>query len=102
MHIDRVAISATTDVLVASMSDDGPLPAYRAMQRGGRLHHDPAQEPAEKLQSLYNALHDYRPEADNIGALRSWAARLGLARRRDEEAPQGLYPMAGSVAANRC
>ena len=66
MHIDRVAISATTDVLVASMSDDGPLPAYRAMQRGGRLHHDPAQElAAEKLQSLYNALNDYRPEADN-------------------------------------
>ncbi|WP_374380022.1 cell division protein ZapE [Dongia sp.] len=78
------------------MSDDGPLPAYRAMQRGGRLHHDPAQElAAEKLQSLYNALNDYRPEADNSGALRSWAARLGLARRRDEEAPQGLYLYGG-------
>lgn len=78
------------------MSDDGPLPAYRAMQRGGRLHHDPAQElAAEKLQSLYNALNDYRPEADNGGALRSWATRLGLAPRRDEEAPQGLYLYGG-------
>jgi cell division protein ZapE len=96
MHIDRVAISATTDVLVASMSDDGPLPAYRAMQRGGRLHHDPAQElAAEKLQSLYNALKDYRPDNDNGGALRSWVERLGLTRRRDEAAPQGLYLYGG-------
>jgi cell division protein ZapE len=96
MHIDRVAISATTDMLVASMSDDGPLPAYRAMQRGGRLHHDPAQElAAEKLQSLYNALRDYRPDSDNGSGLRSWAERLGLARRRDEAAPQGLYLYGG-------
>lgn len=96
MHIDRVAISATTDVLVASMSDDGPLPAYRAMQRGGRLHHDPAQElAAEKLQSLYNALKDYRPEGDNGSGLRGWAERLGFTRRRDETAPQGLYIYGG-------
>jgi len=96
MHIDRVAISATTDVLVASMSDDGPLPAYRAMQRGGRLHHDPAQElAAEKLQSLYIALKDYRPDGDNGSGLRGWAERLGFARRRDETAPQGLYLYGG-------
>jgi cell division protein ZapE len=95
MHIDRVAILATTDVLVASMSDDGPLPAYRAMQRGGRLHHDPAQElAAEKLQSLYNALKDYRPENDNGSSLFAWIERLGLSRR-DEAAPQGLYIYGG-------
>jgi cell division protein ZapE len=97
MHIDRVAISVTTDALVSSMSDDGPLPAYRAMQRGGRLHHDAAQElAAEKLQSLYNALKDYRPDdLGDAGGLRSWAERLGLARRRDEQAPQGLFIYGG-------
>ena len=100
MHIDRVAISATTDMLVASMSDDGPLPAYRAMQRGGRLHHDAAQElAAEKLQSLYNALKDYRPYTNDddgvLGSLQSWAERLGLSTRRDEVAPQGLYLYGG-------
>nr|WP_322107951.1 cell division protein ZapE [uncultured Dongia sp.] len=100
MHIDRVAISATTDMLVASMSDDGPLPAYRAMQRGGRLHHDAAQElAAEKLQSLYNALKDYRPYSNDddgvLGSLQSWAERLGLSTRRDEVAPQGLYLYGG-------
>lgn len=79
------------------MSDDGLLPAYRAMQRGGRLHHDAAQElAAEKLQSLYNALKDYRPDTNGeAGGLRSWAERLGLARRRDEAMPQGLYLYGG-------
>lgn len=100
MHIDRVAIPATTEMLVASMSDDGPLPAYRAMQRGGRLHHDAAQElAAEKLQSLHNALKNYRPEATAgdgvLGGLQAWAERLGLARRRAEDAPQGLYIYGG-------
>jgi cell division protein ZapE len=101
MHIDRVAISSTTDMLVASMSDDGPLPAYRAMQRGGRLLHDAAQElAAEKLQSLYNALKDYRPDTQSgvegvVDGLRNWAERLGLARQRDAAAPQGLYLYGG-------
>ncbi len=96
MHIDRVAFPATTNVLVASMSDDGPLPAYRAMQRGGRLHHDPAQElAAEKLQSLYNALKDYGLENDNGSGLFAWIERLGLSRHRDGAAPQGLYIYGG-------
>ena len=79
------------------MSDDGPLPAYRAMQRGGRLHHDAAQElAAEKLQSLHNALKEYRPDTvGDAGGLRSWAERLGLARRKDEATPQGLYLYGG-------
>ncbi|MBL8708026.1 MAG: AFG1 family ATPase [Rhodospirillaceae bacterium] len=81
-------------MLAASMSDDGPLPAYRAMQRGGRLHHDAAQElAAEKLQSLHNALKDYRPLPAT--GLASWTERLGLSRRRDETAPQGLYLYGG-------
>jgi cell division protein ZapE len=94
MHIDRVALSSTTDMLAASMIDDGPLPAYRAMQRAGRLHHDAAQElAAEKLQSLHNALKEYRPQ--QASGLQSWAERLGLSRRRDETAPQGLYIYGG-------
>lgn len=76
------------------MIDDGPLPAYRAMQRAGRLHHDAAQElAAEKLQSLHNALKDYRPQPTS--GLSSWAERLGFGRRRDEAAPQGLYLYGG-------
>jgi cell division protein ZapE len=98
MHIDRVAISSTTDMLVASMSDDGPLPAYRAMQRGGRLQHDAAQElAAEKLQSLYNALKDYRPDmVGDAGGVLRWAERLGRSLfGRDEAAPQGLFIYGG-------
>lgn len=98
MHIDRVAFSSTTDMLAASMIDDGPLPAYRAMQRAGRLHHDAAQElAAEKLQSLHNALKAYRPQP--TGGLQAiglaWAERLGFGRRKDETAPQGLYLYGG-------
>lgn len=80
------------------MSDDGPLPAYRAMQRGGRLHHDAAQElAAEKLQSLYNALKNYQPDpVGDAGGLRSWAERLGRSLfGRDEAAPQGLFIYGG-------
>ena len=94
MHIDRVASFSTTDMLTASMIDDGPLPAYRAMQRAGRLHHDAAQElAAEKLQSLHNALKAYRPQP--ASGLSGWAERLGFGRRKDETAPQGLYLYGG-------
>ncbi|WP_243735597.1 cell division protein ZapE [Dongia mobilis] len=86
----------------ASMIDDGPLPAYRAMHRAGRLHHDAAQElAAEKLQSLHNALRNYKPQAQaGLQAIgQAWAARLGLARRifgaGEVTAPQGLYLYGG-------
>src|SRR5690606_15760088 len=53
------------------------------------LSHDFAQElAAEKLQSLHHALKHYRPEQAKSGG---WRERLGLARRREMEAPQGLY-----------
>ncbi|MDA0703106.1 MAG: cell division protein ZapE [Proteobacteria bacterium] len=66
---------------------DGPLPAFRALQRSGELRPDPAQGLAvEKLQSLHKALRGYRP-ATGMGG---WKARFGLTRRT-EEPPQGLY-----------
>ena len=67
---------------------DGPLSAYRAHCRAGHLNHDPVQAlAAEKLQGLHHALSDYHPSGGQEG----WRARLGLARRQREEAPQGLY-----------
>ena len=96
MHIDRVAAFHVSDVLVSSMTEDGPLAAFRARQRDGQLQHDAAQLlAAEKLQSLHNALKNYQPESPDAGWLASWRERLGLARRRDEEAPQGLYLFGG-------
>ena len=69
----------------------GPLFAYRARLRSGALNPDPAQElAAEKLQSLYNALRNYRPESGQKG----WRARLGLTLSPDET-PQGLYIYGG-------
>ena len=105
MLIDRVAIFPSTEMLVATPIDNGPLEsgplhAYRALRRDGRLQHDAAQElAAEKLQSLHNALKDYRP-----GGRQSWAERLGLARflaatnegsAPHQGAPQGLYLYGG-------
>ena len=88
MHIDRVAAFAVSDALVSSPLEDGPLPRYRALQRAGTLAHDSAQElAAEKLQSLHKALKNYHPREKASG----WRERLGLSRRRDVEAPQGLY-----------
>ena len=56
MHIDRVAFLHSLGPLVASMTDDGPLAAYRAMRQSGRIEHDAAQELAvQKLQSVANA-----------------------------------------------
>jgi cell division protein ZapE len=88
MHIDRVAAYTVSDALVSSALEDGPLPRYRAMQSAGTLSHDFAQElAAEKLQSLWKALRNYRPSEKSGG----WRERLGLARRREMDAPQGLY-----------
>src|SRR5688572_30315843 len=88
MHIDRVAAFAVSDALVSSPLEDGPLPRFRAMQRTGALSHDAAQElAAEKLQSLWKALKNYEPAAQSGG----WRERLGLSRRREMDAPQGLY-----------
>lgn len=91
MYLDRVADLHLPDPLASTMTEDGPLSTYRAMQRGGQLFHDAAQElAAEKLQSLRNALKNYQP-----GGNASWRERLGLARRREEQAPQGLYIYGG-------
>lgn len=96
MHIDRVAAFHVSDALVSSMTEDGPLAAFRARQRDGQLQHDAAQLlAAEKLQSLHNALKNYQPESPDAGWVASWRERLGLARRRDEDAPQGLYIFGG-------
>jgi cell division protein ZapE len=70
-------------------ASQGPLAAYRALLREGGIDADPAQAlAAEKLQGLANALRHYRP---NGGGGVSWRERLGLTRRREEPAPQGLY-----------
>jgi cell division protein ZapE len=69
----------------------GPLFDYRARLRDGALKHDQAQElAAEKLQSLHNALRNYRPSQGTGG----WKARLGLGEQRIEP-PQGLYIYGG-------
>ena len=65
----------------------GPLFAFRALVAAHALQPDPAQSlAAEKLQSLWQALRNYKPAAGGGG----WKERLGLARRRDDP-PQGLY-----------
>lgn len=61
---------------------------YRELRQNGLLQPDPAQQPAiEKLQSLYRALLDYRPET----GLRGWPARFGLTENGGGHAPMGLY-----------
>jgi cell division protein ZapE len=71
-----------------SVLPPGPLAAYRALLREGSVDADPAQAlAAEKLQALANALRHYRPN----GGGTTWRERLGLSRRREEPAPQGLY-----------
>jgi cell division protein ZapE len=70
---------------------DGPLQLYREKRRAGELRPDPAQElAAEKLQSIHNALRNYRPSHGTSG----WKDRLGLGRRRVDP-PQGLYIFGG-------
>jgi cell division protein ZapE len=69
---------------------DSPVAALRERRRKGALKSDPAQDlAAEKLQLLHQALKNYVP-LGHQGALASWKARLGLARR-PEDPPQGLY-----------
>ncbi|HWA45374.1 MAG TPA: cell division protein ZapE [Hypericibacter adhaerens] len=69
--------------------DRGPMARYRALVASGAIAADPVQAmAAEKLQLLYHALLHYRP---NGGGSRNWRERLGLVRRAQEPAPQGLY-----------
>ncbi|WP_207480045.1 cell division protein ZapE [Arenibaculum pallidiluteum] len=75
---------------------DGPLSLYRARRGTGTLKADACQQlAAEKLQGLYQALRNYRPQPD--GGATGWLARFGLARRPEErpEPPQGLYLYGG-------
>jgi cell division protein ZapE len=65
-----------------------PIAVYRALRQRGLLQPDPAQQLAiERLQSLYRALLEYRPET----GLRGWLARFGLAENGGDHAPVGLY-----------
>ena len=65
-----------------------PIAVYQELRQKGVLQPDPAQQPAiEKLQGLYRALSEYRPES----GLRGWLARLGLAENGGVHAPMGLY-----------
>jgi len=91
----------------ASVTGEGPLPAWRARVAQGVLQPDPAQElAAQRLQSLWRALSGYAPAPRQGGVLDAFRARLGFGRsggarqRRVREdgmdAPQGLY-LVGSV-----
>jgi len=73
----------------------GPMALYRARRGTGTLKADASQElAAEKLQSLYQALRNYRPQPG--GGATGWLARFGLARRPEIPAPpQGLYLYGG-------
>ena len=72
---------------------DGPLGQYRARLVAHELIPDPSQRLAvDKLQSLWRALANYKP---NNGESGGWRARLGLAPASDPP-PLGLY-LFGSV-----
>jgi cell division protein ZapE len=65
-----------------------PIAVYRELQQRGVLLPDPAQLPVlERLQSLYRALLDYRPE----NGLRGWLARFGRGENGRAHTPMGLY-----------
>jgi cell division protein ZapE len=65
-----------------------PIALYRELRQNGLLQPDPAQQPTiERLQSLYRALLDYRPET----VLHGWLTRFGLATNGGTHAPMGLY-----------
>jgi len=65
-----------------------PITVYRELRKKGLLQPDPAQQLAvERLQALYRALLDYRPET----GLHGWLARFGLAENGAAHAPMGLY-----------
>ena len=65
-----------------------PMAAYRELRRSGLLQPDPPQQLAvERLQSLYRALLDYRPET----RLRARLARFRLTDDGSAQIPRGLY-----------
>ena len=65
-----------------------PMAAYRELRQTGLLQPDPTQQSAvERLQSLYHALLDDRPET----GLRGWLARFGLTENGNADSPMGLY-----------
>ena len=65
----------------------GPLHAYRALLKAGKLKPDSAQElAAEKLQSLHHALAGYRPALGETG----WLARFGLGGKAGGGGKAGL------------
>ncbi len=81
MNDDAPAAAALRD------TEAGPLALYRERCRAGALAADPAQAmAAEKLELLHRALQGYRPQGNG-----TWRERLGLKRRQQETAPQGLY-----------
>ena len=64
------------------------MAAYRELRQTGLLQPDPTQQSAvERLQSLYHALLDDRPET----GLRGWLARFGLTENGNADSPMGLY-----------
>lgn len=80
---------------------DSPLARYRQRQEAGILRPDPMQAlAAEKLQSLFLALRGYEPQASSGDWRKGWRVRLGLARREQQAAPQGLY-LYGSVGTGK-
>ena len=84
MPLSHLPASFAAPVIGAT---DGPVAQYRARLQTGEVAPDPSQRLAvEKLQSLWRALADYKP---NNGT-RGWRARLGLAPA-SEQPPLGLY-----------
>ncbi len=70
----------------------GPLPAYRARLRDGRLETDPAQAlAAERLQRLWVRLRGYDPEAAQPQGLIARFLRRKPPEDGPDERPHGLY-----------
>ena len=66
-----------------------PMAVYRRLRQKGLLQPDPAQQLAiERLQSLYRAFVEYRPET----GLRGWFARFGLSRGVEPAQAAGPFP----------
>ncbi|MEM6903293.1 MAG: cell division protein ZapE, partial [Pseudomonadota bacterium] len=77
---------------IAAAGVETPIAAYRHLLEAGTLKPDPAQAyVAERLQTLHRAVASYQPSTNGGG----WRARLGLTRRPQEPAPQGLYLFGG-------
>ena len=84
-HLAHVPVPITD---AGSSPTREPIAVYRELCRKGLLQPDPAQQLAiERLQSLYRALLDYRPET----GLRGWLARFGLTENGGAQVPVGLY-----------